>query len=94
MAKAIQFFCALLVIVMLFEYHPVSGRPNSVPNEDPEGTVDEQSPDFRHRWGSQQYHRPGQHYRPSSWSSTNTGTIYLFSSKSFELLLLLYHVSS
>jgi len=76
MAKATQIFCAFLMIVMLFGY-PASGRPNDVSSEDA-GVADEQSPDFRHRWGSQQYQRPGQHYRPSTWQSSNTGIIFFF----------------
>ena len=67
------------MIVILFEY-PVSGLPNSVSDGDAAVSVDEQSPDFRHRWGSQQYQRPGQHYRPSTWPSSNTGKVFFYSS--------------
>jgi len=77
MTKTTQFFCALLMIVMLSGY-PVSGRPSVSKSDEDASAADEQSPDFRQRWGSQQYQRPGQHHRPSTWPSSNTGIFGFF----------------
>jgi len=56
---------------MLLE-RPVSGRPSVSKSEEDAGAAGEQSPDFRNRWGSQQYQQPGQHHhRPSTWPSSN-----------------------